>query len=74
MTNGPGVDTMLTMLADWVAQGGIEQLVVCIRRDDGDVSAMATLNSDNEDEILELAFFGAGIIEDVIKPPDSTLQ
>ena len=74
MANGPGVDTLLSILSDLTKEGGVQQLVVCIRRDDRQMSAVATLNESNEEDILELLYTSTEIIEDIIAPEGRTVQ
>lgn len=74
MTNGPGIDTLLSIIGDLTSAGGIEQMVVCIRREDRTMSAVATLNAHNGEDILDLLWTSTQIIEDVISPEGRTLQ
>jgi hypothetical protein len=74
MANGPGVDTLLSILSEMVEQGGLEHMVVCVRRDDRTMSAVATLNNYNEQDILDLLYTSTEIIEDIIAPEKRTVQ
>ena len=74
MANGPGVDTLLSILSDLTKEGGVQQLVVCIRRDDRQMSTVATLNGHNEEDILELLYASTEIIEEIIAPEGRTIQ
>lgn len=74
MANGPGVDTLTSLLSDWAETGEVQSAVVCVQWKNGTTSVMTAFDPENEDETMRLMRAGTRVVERLIGAEAETLQ